>query len=147
MKSYISAIKAVLQDDSIEVHEDRYLLTSLTKACRYQNDRVMIRLPITNGLLQLILKKMSQVFDSPQPYLLTMYRALFSTAYFGLFRIGELTFSEHSIKANDVRIGDNKCKMMFILCSSKTHWRDVKPQVVKIAAIDSSSNQQLTALK
>ena len=40
IKSYISAVKAVLSDGGIEINEDRSLLTSLTKACRYVNDHV-----------------------------------------------------------------------------------------------------------
>ena len=46
IRSYISAIKAVLQDDGIILDQDQALLTSLTRACRLQNDRVRTRLPI-----------------------------------------------------------------------------------------------------
>ena len=46
IRSYISAIKSVLVDDSISLNQDKYLITSLTKACKYQNDTVHTRLPI-----------------------------------------------------------------------------------------------------
>ena len=49
-----------------------------------------------------------QLFDSPQPYLVRLYKALFMTAYFGLFRIGELTDSPYVLKAKDVHVGKNK---------------------------------------
>ena len=52
---------------------------------------------------------------------MALYMALFSTAYFGLFRVGELTASKHVVKAVNVRIGQNKNKILFILDSSKMH--------------------------
>ena len=61
-----------------------------------------------------------------------MYKALYATAYYGLFRVGELTSGSHPIRARDVHIGDNKEKILFILHTSKTHWTDVKPQSVRI---------------
>ena len=38
IKSYISAIRAILQIEGIEINEDKFLLTSLTKACHLIND-------------------------------------------------------------------------------------------------------------
>ena len=133
VRSYISAIKAVLLQDGVILNEDKFLLNALTKACRYQNDAVRTRLPIRRPLLDLLISRLSQVFDQ-QPYLLTLYQALFTTAYYGLFRIGELTKSEHVVKARDVHVALNKMKMMFILRTSKTHWSDTKPQIVKISS-------------
>ena len=46
VKSYISAIKAVLQEDRVEINLNHCLISSLTKACKYQNDFVRTRLPI-----------------------------------------------------------------------------------------------------
>ena len=134
VKSYVSAIKAVLKDDNVSVNEDRYLLTLLTKACKYQNDTVHTRLPITSGLLDVILNKIQILFQDHQPYLAIMYKALISTAYFGMFRVGELTLSQHVVKARDVKVADNKEKLMFILRTSKTHWKDEKPQIISISA-------------
>ena len=56
IRSYISAIKAVLLDGGIGIDEDTYLLTSLTKACRFKNDHVIARLPIQKKLLGMLLK-------------------------------------------------------------------------------------------
>ena len=84
IRSYISAIKSVLRDDDYELNEDKYLLSSLTKACKLKNDTFRTRLPIQKGLLMILLRKIDQLFDQ-QPYLLTLYRALFLRAYFGLF--------------------------------------------------------------
>ena len=67
-----------------------------------------------------------------QPFLKSLYQALFASVYFGLLRVGELTSGEHPIKACDVQIGTNKNKILFILQTSKTHWTDTAPQMVKI---------------
>ena len=59
---------------------------------------------------------------------------MFSTAYYGLFHVGELTTGDHPVLARDVHIAQNKAKMLFILCTSKTHWKNNKPQMVKITS-------------
>ena len=65
-------------------------------------------------------------------YLTGLYKALLCTAYYGLFRIGELTQSLHVVKAADVHVGENKNKLMFILHMSKTHSKGDKLQIIKI---------------
>ena len=135
--SYISAIKAVLLNDGVELNENRLLLAALIRACKLKNDHVQTRLPIQKKLLQLLIKTIPQVFKSPQPYLAILYQVMVLTAYFGLFRVGEITLSDHIIKAEDVYIGHNKNKLRFVLHSSKTHRCDVKPQVVRISSRES----------
>ena len=61
---------------------------------------------------------------------------MFVTSYFGLLRVGELTERDHVIKAKDVHIGKNKNKIMILLHTSKTHWRDSKPQIIKINSVE-----------
>ena len=64
-----------------------------------------------------------------------MYRTLIITMYYGLLRISEVTAGAHPILARDVFIGDNKKKFKLILRTSKTHWKNSKPQIIKIAAL------------
>ena len=134
---YISAIRAVLKEDGIHLNENKFLLTSLTKACRLNKDRVQIRLPIQKGMINLIINSTKDIFldEKNQPFLASLYCALFSTAYFGLFRIGELTSGTHPVLARDVHIGQNKRKMAFILRLSKTHNKGMFPQSVKISSV------------
>ena len=133
VKSYISTIKAVLRMNGIKIEEDQYLLSSLTHACCLRNDRCHVRLPIQKGMLRIILRKTSDHFEAAgQPFLSLLYRTLFSTVYFGLFRVSELTLSEHQVKARDIHIGINKDKILFILHSSKTHAKSLPPQMIKI---------------
>ena len=73
-----------------------------------------------------------------------MYLAIFSSAYYRLLRVGEITSGTHPILAQDVHAGDNKRKILFILTTSKTHWTDKKPQHVKISS--PSPDSQWTAL-
>ena len=135
IKSYISAIKAVFREDGVEISEDRYLLSSLTKACKYKNDHVCIRLPISKSILNLILERtFTHYSEIGQPYLMKLYAAMFAAGCYGLLRVGEITTGEHPIKAADVQIADERRKIKFVLRTSKTHWKDVKPQIVKISS-------------
>ena len=72
INSYVSVIKSVLRQDRFRVSEDRYVIKSLIKTCKYRCESVFIRLPIQKELLELILRKVDSVYlgeDNPQPYL------------------------------------------------------------------------------
>ena len=86
MHSYICAIKAVLRMNGIDIKEDRYLLASMVHACRLKNDKLRTRLPVQKGMLCILLETVQEHFLSiNQPYLSIMYRALFTTMYYGMF--------------------------------------------------------------
>ena len=119
--------------DGYILNENKMLLNSLTQACRLVNDTVKTRLPIRVGLLEMILFEVEHIFTD-QPYLEIMYKALFSLAYYGLFRVGELAAGDHSIKAKDVHVGQNKNKILAVLYSSKTHGSESRPQETKITS-------------
>ena len=87
IRSYISAIKSILRDDGHKISEDRYLLTSLIKACKFRNDRVAVKLPIQSDLVNTILQRIDTHFTTTinnQPYLCMLYKALVATSYFGM---------------------------------------------------------------
>ena len=133
VKSYVSAIKRILTDDGYQWNNDKILLASLTRACRIINDRVCTRLPISSGLLELILFEIQRKYaNKNQLYLEIMYKALFSIGYFGLLRAGELVDSEHAIKAAHIHMAQNKEKIMIVLYSSKTHDKANRPQHIRI---------------
>ena len=134
-KSYILAIKKILREDGVELSEDKCLLVSITRACKLKNDRVIARLPIQKGLLELLMKWTEDYFSSlNQEYLCTLYCTLLVTAYYGMFRVGEVTSGTHPVRVTDIKVGHNKNKILFILRSSKTHGKDAKPQLIKIAS-------------
>ena len=87
-----------------------------------------------------MIDKLPTIFGT-QPYLIHLYRALLSTTYFGMFRIGEVTLGDNTVKAKDVHIADNKDKMMFVLHTLKTHWKNNRPQMIKIQRLDASGRQ------
>ena len=64
---------------------------------------------------------------------------MLSTAYVGLFWVCEIAkspYNNHVVKAADVHIGTNKNQIMFVLHTSKTHWSDTKPQIIKISSME-----------
>ena len=134
VKSYISAIKRILADDGYTWDDNIVLLSSLTRACKLKNDHVRTRLPIGYGLMELLLFEIARQYVtlSNQPYLCVMYQAIIALGYYGLLRAGELTFSQHVIKAKDVHVALNKPKMLLVLYSSKTHDRSSYPQKIRV---------------
>ena len=139
IKSYVSAIKAVLREDGKEIKEDKFLLASLVRACKFHNDLATVCFPIHKQLLDILLKGIDKLFlstgNNNQPYLAIKYKAMFASAYYGLFRIGEIATGTHPILAKDVHIGQNKQKILIVLWMSKTHGKDSFPQSVKITAM------------
>ena len=136
VRSYISAIKAVLREDNQKIDEKVYLIISLKKACRLQNDQIVTRLPIQKGLLKIILQQVTDTFlmSKNQPFLASLYRAIFSTMYYGLLRIGEVVTGSHPVLARDMHISTNKHKFLLILRTSKTHAKNMRSQMIKITA-------------
>ena len=135
IKSYILALKMVLLDNGISITNNQYFLSSLMRACKLENDRICQRLLIRKDLLLVLLKYVNINFQQ-QPYLNKLYQALFSTLYFGLFCVGELTWTKrkHAVLARKVQVAQNKKKFQFTLFTSKTHGRNAKPQKVKISS-------------
>ena len=86
-------------------------------------------------MLSLSLREIEEKLSS-QLYLSALYRAMISTMYFGLFRVGEMALSPHQVLAKDVHIAKNKQKMLFVLRSSKTHDKHVDPQLIWISSSD-----------
>ena len=135
LKSYFSAIKKVLEYIDYELNMNKVLLNTLTKACRIVNDKVKTRKPIQSATLEMLLFELERYFPS-QVYLVALYKTAFVLAYYGMMRIGELTTSEHVMRAKDILIGVNKDKIKITLHSSKTHSQANKPQTIKISGIN-----------
>lgn len=130
LKTYLSAIKKVLTTEGETLENlDNVALASIIKSCKYNNNEVIHRLPINYHMLLSILDATDQVYNQ-QPYLAILYKAMFSAAYNGLLRVGEMTKSQHSILARDVLIAKNKRKIQFILRTSKTHGLGDPPQII-----------------
>ena len=135
MKSYVSAIKKTLIMNGYDWNDNLVLVSSLAKACRIINDQVRTRLPIHCGLLETILFEIQCIFmQRSQWYLECLYKALFTVSYYGLMRVGEVTLSQHVLKAKNVHVAKNKDKILLVLYSSKTHDKANKPQKIMITS-------------
>ena len=133
-----------MSEVDVFINEDRFLLSALTRACKFKNDTVNMTLPIRKGMLRILLNTTFNSFMlNQQPYLAHLYTALFSTAYFGLFRVGEVTKGSHPIMVQDVHLACNKKKVLFILRSSKTHSVANRPQSVKITSSHLRNNTNI----
>lgn len=139
VKSYVSAIRFILQEDGIELTENKVELAALIKACKLQNDSLYIRLPIQFRLFRSILRKTTCYLEieKGQEYLAKMMKAAFAMAYFGLMRVSELTAGEHQLRAENVRFSKAKNKFVLYLRSSKTHTKNDLPQKIEIHAVPS----------
>ena len=119
LRSYISAIKAKLVADDYPWDGKLILLNAITKTCKSKNDVYKTRLPISKYLLEYILFKVERIFVAE--FTILLYQTAFLIAYYGLLRVGEITDSQHVIKAKNVLVGKNKDKLLIVLYSSKTH--------------------------
>lgn len=135
VRTYLTAIRQILRLADIEIQEDKYLLSSLIRACKIKNDLLYIRMPIQLPLLKALIRKTQEYYaeQKGQIYLATMLKAMFSMAYFGLMRVSEITSGSHPVKAPDVRYAKNKNKVVITLHSSKTHTIADQPQHITIS--------------
>ena len=128
-----------MNNDGQDIHEDRILLASITRACKINYDHSTNKLPLKKNVIALLIKSLNSYYgDQLQPYLVLLDKTMLATAYYGLFRIGKITQSAYVVKACDIFVGTNKDKLMFILHSSKTHGKEDKPQTIKIEALGTS---------
>ena len=136
LKSYISAIKFTLKNDNYKWKDNEVWLSALTRSCKKVNDRMHMRLPIQFNLFKLLLFEVQRSFGERQPYLEKLYLALFSLAYYGLMRIGELTSSQHNVLAKNVHVAMNKKKILILLYSLKTLDPGSQPHEIKISSTE-----------
>ena len=138
MKSYISGIKAKLRMDGYRWDNELFSFSSLTRACKLKNDLVKVRLPVRVNLLELTLYEIYRKFDVNDyfnMYYQSMFLSALSVSYYGLFRIGEITNSQHVMKAKDIHFSEDKQKLQIVLHSSKTHGKGDRPQKICIESI------------
>ena len=135
VKSYVSAIKFQLKAVKYRWDEGKLMVNSLTRACKAKNDCITTRLPIHCNLMEMILFEVERVYCQ-QPYLVILFQAMIALGYYGLFRIGELTVSNHCIRACNIHSAVNKKKLLIVLYTSKTHDKSTRPQKVKISAVN-----------
>ena len=101
LKSYISAVRNILLKDGVELYNS-FKLRCLVKACKVKNDVLDVRLPIQRNLMEMIQDKIQVYFGCRgQIYLAHLYRAIISTGYYGMLRVGELTSGAHPMSTQE----------------------------------------------
>lgn len=138
-KSYISAVafqcKMLGVSDPTQCFVIRKMLLGMSRLDR----RVDSRLPVTPDLLSKLLKSLPNVCKSV--YETSLFSAIFSLAYFGFFRIGELVVSSpglhgHVINVRNVLLKENESVLQLSLPHSKTD-QEGKGVLIDFPAIDS----------
>lgn len=134
--TYLAGIKSMLLLDGIEINTRTVRLRALIKACKYENDRVIQRMPIKESLLMRIIRQVDVIFRD-QPYLNSLYRCMITMGYFGMLRVGEMATGDHPLLARDVHLSHRDKKVQLILRTSKTHGLGDQPQYIKFDTFDS----------
>lgn len=136
VSSYMSAIRYKLRKDGFTINEHSLEIAAIVRTCKKLNDKVILREPIHKHMLRKLLDSVEQHYgNNGQIYLLKLYKAMMSSAYYGFLRIGEITKSKHVINFKDVKLAKNKKSALLILRSSKTHGKGDCPKDIKIPQI------------
>lgn len=132
ISAYISAIKYKLIHDGYTLNEDKAKLASIVRTSKLKNQQVHNRMKITRAILKDLMDAVELKYCN-QPYLCALYKCMFTFAYFGLFRIGEIAKGTHTLLAADGHAFNNrKWVIQLVLRSSKMHNRGDRPQIVRI---------------
>lgn len=86
--SYISAISYVHKLRGLTDPTKSFLISKLLTAHRRANPQLDVRLPITRPVLHSLVRSLE--FTSSSSYQRLLYTAMFLTAFYGFFRLGEL---------------------------------------------------------
>lgn len=87
--SYISGLSFYHKINGWYNISDLFIIRKLLEGCRRMRPSVDCRAPISIKMLQNLCTLLSSVTFNE--YEATLFKALFTTAYFGMFRVGELT--------------------------------------------------------
>lgn len=109
--TYLSGIKHMLGKIGIEINTRSARLRALIKACKYKNDTVVQRMPISEHLLVKLIKQLDKIFET-QPYLGKLYKCMLVLGFYGMLRVGEMASGDHPILARDVHFNHRlkRCK-------------------------------------
>ena len=124
---YLLGVKHHLKLRGINNYEANFLLCMVVKGVSATGNKSDIRLPISLKLLHEMWGAILFIVDSK--FDVIMYRSLLSFTFHGLFKPGEVTYSPHVIKAENVYFVEDQLQVH--LKSSKSH-RGPGSQVVTI---------------
>jgi site-specific recombinase XerD len=113
---------------------ENFVVTKLLEGCSRLRKTRDTRAPITKNILSSIILQLPNVCYNL--YETDLFKAIFTLAYFGLFRVSELVatmkFSSNQLQFNDVHFSPDQKSVSLVLRKFKTNQRGV-PTVIKIA--------------
>lgn len=119
---------------------DYFIVKKLLEGCKRLRCSQDSRVPITQAILHKICQLLSRVAYSV--YEAQMFRAVYSLAYFGLFRVSELVFTtvtpNRALQLDDMHFDDSFQALIIRIRSSKTNQAG-PPVMVRIPRSDHSS--------
>lgn len=104
--TYVSALSFVHKLKNLQDPADSFVIRKLLEGFKRLRARKDLRAPITEDVLIKIFHALPYVCFNQ--YELFLFQAVFSLAYFGLFRVGELVFTGHRQSGHPVRYNDIK---------------------------------------
>ncbi|MBV2113375.1 MAG: tyrosine-type recombinase/integrase [Candidatus Thiodiazotropha sp. (ex Ctena orbiculata)] len=133
--TYISAISFVHKLRNMQDPAGSFVICKLLEGFKRLKSRKDIRAPITEDILIKIFHALPHICYNQ--YELYLFRAVFSIAYYGLFRVGELVFtnhrqSGHPLQYNDIGIASG-CLTVHIGISKTNQYG--KPIYINIPSI------------
>lgn len=130
--SYIAGISFVHKINQYPDPAANFVIQKMLEGCRRSRKRRDLRLPISIKMLKSILGSLESICFSL--YETNLFKAVFSLAYLGLFRISELVHTnlqDRSLKTSDVTFDTNSGAVLVTLRISKTN-QSGRPITIRI---------------
>ncbi len=129
--SYVSGIKYRTRLAGLQIHQS-FILSKVLKGCKKDFSTTDVRIPISIDLLTQLCQCLWAVTNSQ--YEATMFAAMFTLAFFGLCRVGEITYTgksaDHTICSQNVF--KTHAGYVLALMSSKNN-QSGPPQYINLA--------------
>ncbi len=133
IRGILSALKFQLHLDGYPLNLNDFLLSVMIKASHrmyLKKGQYTLRLLLSENILVKVLQAV-QLLCKDQ-ILLRALRAIFSLAYYGLFRIGELVESEHTVLSHNINVNQRSGSCRIILLTAKNQPVRVGPVIMNV---------------
>lgn len=110
-----------------------FLVKKLLEGCKRMRPQADTRAPVTLNILEKILTSVHLICYSQ--YESTMFKAAFSLAYYGLFRISELVYTHKGLQPlsfNDLRVENGATAIIVTIKSSKANKNPVTLRIPSV---------------
>ncbi len=138
IRSHLTGIRYLMRLEGIELQSNNFLYNVILKVCnklRAESGMIYVRIPLTECLTKKLVAAIQRFPMSSYDKLL--YSAVICTAYYGLFRIGEVIDSQHAMRLENMQINPRTLGVKIKVTSSKTMRPGDLPWTVKINKDDS----------